>query len=234
MVKTAIILAGGLGTRLRDTIPNLPKPMAPINSRPFLEHQMDYLIHQGISKFILSVGYLNQIIIDHFGNKYKGVPIDYSIEDAPLGTGGGLVLALQNLTEAVLVVNGDTFFEVNLMEFTNFHIISKSKLTLSLFRTDPIKRYMGIKIDSNGEILKLKSDLKSSSSSNLVNGGLYIIEPSIINLLGYKLGQKLSFEDDILSKLLESNVKLFGKEFKGVFIDIGIPEDYYRAEELLN
>jgi D-glycero-alpha-D-manno-heptose 1-phosphate guanylyltransferase len=234
VIKTAIILAGGLGTRLRDTIPNIPKPMAPINNRPFLEHQMDYLIHQGIRKFILSVGYLNHIIINHFGCKYKNASIEYTIEDAPLGTGGGLILALKNQTEAVLVINGDTFFEVNLMELTSFHFIRKSQLTLSLFRTNPIKRYMGVEMDSNGEILTLKSDLKLPSSSNLVNGGLYIIEPSLVSSFGYKLGQKFSFEDDILSKLLDSNVKLFGKEFKGVFIDIGIPKDYYRAQELLN
>ena len=75
-VRTAIILAGGLGTRLKKTVPNLPKPMAPIRDRPFLEHQMDYWIKQGINRFILSVGYLKDLIIQHFGNTYKGVAIE--------------------------------------------------------------------------------------------------------------------------------------------------------------
>jgi len=229
VIKTAIILAGGLGTRLRDTISDLPKPMAPINSRPFLELQMDYLIHQGIKNFIISVGYLNHIIIDHFGYKYKSASIEYSIEDVPLGTGGGLMLALKNKTEAVLVVNGDTFFEVNLTELNTFHFIKKSQLTLSLFRTDPISRYTGIQIADSGEVLSLKM----TSAFNLVNGGVYIVEPTIFNSFNYQLGDSFSFENDILFRLVGSSVKLFGKEFEGIFIDIGIPEDYYRAQELL-
>ena len=88
MVKTAIILAGGLGTRLREAVPNLPKPMVPFHNRPFLEHQMDYWIEQGIARFILSVGYLKYIIINHFGNSYKDVSIDNAIETSPLGTEG--------------------------------------------------------------------------------------------------------------------------------------------------
>ena len=109
-VRTAIILAGGLGARLNNTVPNLPKPMAPINNRPFLEHQMDYWIGQGINRFILSVGYLKDLIIDHFGDKYKKASIEYAIEHKPLGTGGGLLLAAKNITEPFLVLNGDTFF----------------------------------------------------------------------------------------------------------------------------
>ena len=102
MITTSIILAGGLGTRLKKTIPNLPKPMAPVNGRPFLEYQIDFLIHQGITKIIISVGYLSQIIIDHFGNKYKNVSIEYSKENTPLGTGGGLMIALKNLKNPVI------------------------------------------------------------------------------------------------------------------------------------
>ena len=117
MVKTAIILAGGLGTRLREAVPNLPKPMVPIHNRPFLEHQMDYWIEQGITRFILSVGYLKDIIISHFGNSYKSVSIDYAIETSPLGTGGALLLAAKNLNETFLVLNGDTFIEVSLDGF---------------------------------------------------------------------------------------------------------------------
>ena len=232
MVTTAIILAGGLGTRLNKTIPNLPKPMAPINGRPFLEYQMDYLIDQGITKFILSVGYLNKIIIDHFGSKYKNVSLEYSIENAPLGTGGGLIMALKGLTESVLVVNGDTFFEVNLYDLSSFHNNNKSKLTLSLFRTDQTKRYMGIEIGSNGAILTLKSEVQVSASSSLANGGVYLIEPLVFNSLGYEVGDKVSLEDEILPNINGNSMALFGLEFKGMFIDIGVPEDYYRAQEI--
>mgnify|MGYP006438891509 FL=1 len=99
---TAIILAGGLGTRLKDTVPMVPKPMAPINHRPFLEYLMDYWILQGVTKFILSVGYLKDLIINHFGNKYKGISIEYVVESEQLGTGGGLLLASKNLESFLL------------------------------------------------------------------------------------------------------------------------------------
>ena len=97
-MATAVILAGGLGTRLRSIIPNLPKPMAPIGDRPFLEYQLDYWIAQGVNRFVLSVGYRHQVIIDYFGNSYKGVEVDYVIEQKPLGTGGALLLAAEKVT----------------------------------------------------------------------------------------------------------------------------------------
>ena len=92
-MTSAVILAGGLGKRLRSAVPDLPKPMAPINGRPFLEHQMRYWIAQGINHFVLSVGYRYKMIIDYFGAQFEGVSLEYVIEEAPLGTGGGLVLA---------------------------------------------------------------------------------------------------------------------------------------------
>ena len=122
MVRTAIILAGGLGTRLRKVAPKVPKPMAPINNRPFVEYQMDYWINQGITQFILSVGYLKDVIINHFGNSYKGISIEYVEESSPLGTGGGLLFAAKNLHETFVVLNGDTFFEVNINSLYKFHL----------------------------------------------------------------------------------------------------------------
>ena len=117
-----VILAGGLGTRLKDTVPDLPKPMAPIKGRPFLEYQMDFWMNQGINRFILSVGYLSDIIINHFSYKYRGAILEYSIESNPLGTGGALIQALKNLSEPVLVINGDTFFQVQLKKLMKFHL----------------------------------------------------------------------------------------------------------------
>ena len=102
MEITAIILAGGLGTRLKKTIPNLPKPMAPICGRPFLEYQMDYWIKQGVCRFILSVGHLKDIIIKHFSDEYCGIPIEYSDEDNPLGTGGAFLKSIKRFTSAIL------------------------------------------------------------------------------------------------------------------------------------
>ena len=115
-MTSAVILAGGLGTRLRSVVPYLPKPMAPINGRPFLEHQMRYWSTQGIDHFVLSVGYRYQTIIDYFGAQVEGASLDYVIEESPLGTGGGLVLASKKVSqqENFLLLNGDTYFEIEL------------------------------------------------------------------------------------------------------------------------
>jgi D-glycero-alpha-D-manno-heptose 1-phosphate guanylyltransferase len=231
MVKTAIILSGGLGTRLRKAVPNLPKPMVPIHNRPFLEHQMDYWIEQGITRFILSVGYLKDIIINHFGNSYKGVTIDYAIENSPLGTGGALLLAAKNLNETFLVINGDTFIEVDLASLYKFHLKNISKWTLAFFRTNEFKRYMLINISPKGEILSLNSH--ESVESGPANGGVYLIEPSAINFFKVKNDEKISLENQLLPDFIYNGEKIFGKECEGKFIDIGLPEDYNRAGDIL-
>ena len=230
-VKTAIILAGGLGTRLSEAAPDVPKPMALINNRPFLEYQIDYWINQGINQFILSVGYLKDKIINHFGDTYKGCEIEYAIEFEPLGTGGGLLLAAQDLTEPFLVLNGDTFIEVDLDNLCKFHSERQSKWTLTLFRTNQFDRYMGMDVDLTGEILSLKSKVKKSA--NLANGGVYLIDPSSLKLLPYEAGDKISLEDELLPSFISNGGILFGVECEGKFIDIGVPEDYYRAKNIL-
>ena len=117
-MTTAIILAGGLGTRLRSTVPDLPKPMAPIAGRPFLAHQMDHWIGQGVSRFVLSVGYRHEAISSHFGRRFHGAAIDYVVETSPLGTGGAVKLATAGLPrdEYTLLLNGDTYFDVPLRD----------------------------------------------------------------------------------------------------------------------
>lgn len=227
-VTVAIILAGGLGTRLRGTVPGLPKPMAPINGRPFLEYLMDYWIEQGISRFILSIGYLSQMIIDHFGKKYRETSIDYIIEESPLGTGGGLLMSAKGLTEPFLVLNGDTFFEVDLKDLTAFHEKNKSGWTISLFSTTNLERYMSIEITKTGKILKMK--VNNNQSSYLVNGGVYLINPSILKDFKELIAKKISLEDEILSECVSSGQAIYGLECFGGFIDIGVPEDYHLAQ----
>ena len=227
----AIILAGGLGTRLRNTVKNLPKPMAPINGRPFLEYQMDYWIEQGVSQFVLSVGYLNKTIFDHFGANYKGISIDYCIEDKPLGTGGGMLSAAKNMDEIFLVLNGDTFIEVELEKLYNFHISNNSMWTLSLFKAEMNERYMGMEVDQNGRIISLKSREKSLNC--YFNGGAYLIDPSILSKIDFFENSKVSLENELLPDLLSSDTKIYGLECTGRFIDIGIPQDYFRASEIL-
>lgn len=230
-VKTAVILAGGLGTRLRSAVPNLPKPMAPIHDRPFLEYLMEYWIGQGIENFILSVGYKHEIITEYFGSNWKGAPIKYVVEQSPLGTGGGLLLAAKELVTSFLVLNGDTFFEVDLKKMNQFHNIHHAEWTFALFQTSELGRYMGIDVSRSGRVNSLQSN--TSHSDRLANGGVYLLEPSVLDKYQYNLTDKVSLEDDILPFLFSQESRIFGVEQAGRFIDIGVPEDYHRMSEMI-
>ncbi len=203
MVNTAIILAGGFGTRLKEVAPNTPKPMAIINGRPFLEYQMEYWINQGITRFILSVGYLKDLIINHFGDSFNGASIEYVVEPKPLGTGGGMLLAAKNITEIFIVLNGDTYIEVDLNSLYKFHDKLKSDWTFALFRTSDFNRYLAMDISSRGKILSFNSN--TTKKSGLVNGGVYLIEPSALNLLNFNSVYESSLENQLLPNLVSSN-----------------------------
>lgn len=231
MPSTAIILAGGMGTRLRSVLPELPKPMAPINGRPFLEYQMDYWIDQGINRFILSVGYKKEIIISHFGKSYRHARVQFVEEDIPKGTGGGLLLALQNEDDPIFVLNGDTFFQVNLIDIKKFHLEKQSDLTIALFKSVECDRYMGLELLADDSITSLKSG--TSKIRCLANGGVYLINPAVFKASYYKAGDSCSFENDLVPELIKMNHKVYGFEANGFFIDIGIPQDYYRAASVM-
>jgi len=229
--RIAVILAGGLGTRLRSVVSSVPKPMASIRGRPFLEHLMDYWIEQGVKKFVLSVGYKHQLIMKHFGDTYKDIPIHYAIEKEPLGTGGALLLAAQNITEPFLVLNGDTFIEVNLDRLVDFHMTNGSEWTLSLFLAGQSERYTAIEMTIDGRITSLQPEIDHLDC--LANGGVYLITPSALSRLDYELDRKTSLEEELLPSFISSGGRLYGIECPGRFIDIGIPEDYYNAEKIL-
>ncbi len=233
-VDSAIILAGGLGTRLRGVVPEFPKPMAPVNGRPFLEHQMDYWRGQGIRRFILSVGYRGEMIMAHFGGSFRGAAVEYAVEEAPLGTGGGLLLAVGKLggDRPFLLLNGDTFFEAKLADLAGFHGAKHSDWTFSLFRTSESGRYMGIGVEAGGRIGSLKSG--AAEPDRLANGGVYIVEPGVLRDIDWPAGRSLSLEDDVLPRLFAAGIRLFGYECGGRFIDIGVPDDYFRAAQLLS
>lgn len=236
MEKTAIILAGGLGTRLRTVVQDRPKPMALVHNRPFLAHQLDYWIAEGIERFILSVGYKHEMITDFFGDKYNNAQIEYVIEDSPMGTGGGLLLALNKavIDGPFLLLNGDTYFPVALEKLITFSENKAADLTFSLFQTTDKNRYMGININDNGQVVALKN-VNNDSIKQLASGGVYWVR----NTLALKkqftsLSNPLSLEDDILPKMQENGDKLFGLRCDNNFIDIGLPDDYFRSESILS
>lgn len=232
-MTTAVVLAGGLGTRLRSAVPDLPKPMAPVAGRPFLEYQFDYWIGQGVRRFLLSVGYLHEIVVGHFGRSYRGAEIDYVIETAPLGTGGGVLMAADGLARDVpfLLLNGDTYFEAGLKPLTEFAQSNDADCCFSLFRTSEQGRYMGMEISPAGRVLALKAG--AARPERLANGGVYWVHPRVLGGGRFKAGDKCSLEDDLFPDALAAGRRLFGVEFPGSFIDIGVPEDYRRAPAVL-
>ena len=232
-MTSAVILAGGLGTRLRIAVPDLPKPMALINGRPFLEHQMRYWIGQGITHFVISIGYLYQVIIDYFGDEFEGANVDYVIESSPLGTGGALLLASKKVSqqEGFLLLNGDTYFSIELQGLIEFSHKNNADWSFSLFRTVEKGRYLGVNASDDGRIRSLQSDF--TFEERLANGGVYFVNPKALAAIPLVCGNKYSLEDDIFPAAINLGQRLFGKEFPDVFIDIGIPEDYFRASTLL-
>jgi D-glycero-alpha-D-manno-heptose 1-phosphate guanylyltransferase len=230
-MTVAVVLAGGLGTRLRSVVPDLPKPMARVGDRPFLEYLMDYWINQGVSKFVLSVGYKRDSITSHFGSRYKNIPVAYVIEDEPLGTGGGLVLAAHELSEPFLLLNGDTYFEVSLCELKRFHEENDADWTIALFKANEAGRYGGITIDQSNNIRQLNS--AKGQIGELANGGVYFIKPSVLDPKKFIPGNKYSLEDEVLKSVIDNEKKVIGLQQSGSFLDIGIAKDYLVAQQII-
>ena len=222
----AIILAGGFGTRLSKVVSDVPKPMAPINERPFLEYLLDDLNDKGINRVILAVGYKKEIIKNYFQERYKNIEIIYSDEDTPLGTGGAIKKALTlSKAEDIFVVNGDTFFDVDLKEMYKFHKENNSNLTLAIKEMERFDRYGSLALEGN-KIIKFEE--KKYIEKGYINGGIYLLKRTILD---DKKEERFSFEKDILENK-ELKVEKYGYKSEGYFIDIGIPEDYYKYIEL--
>jgi D-glycero-alpha-D-manno-heptose 1-phosphate guanylyltransferase len=228
MIKEVIILAGGLGTRLRPVIADLPKPLAPVLGKPFLHYIFASLKKQGIEKAILSVGYMAEKIQQEFGNEHLGIKVDYVLEEEPLGTGGGIRLGMQKCTGAhVLVMNGDTLFDIPLVEFTEAHLSGSSDATLALRKVDDASRYGTIELEGKRVIAFIEKSPEITGSA-LINGGIYAIRRK--NYLGLTPTEtKFSIEQDYFAKYADK-LWLQGIPYDSYFIDIGVPEDYARAE----
>jgi len=231
--RTAVVLAGGLGTRLRAAVPDLPKPMAPVAGRPFLEHLLDFWIAAGIARVVLSVGYRSAAIVDHFGNVHRGVPIDYAVETTPLGTGGGVVAALRGLDRDadVLLLNGDTFFDLDPAAFFAFHAERRAEMSAALFFAEEAGRYGRARFDDAWRLDALSAD--KAAVGDAANGGIYLLSPGLLAPWLDRPDAPSSFEADIVPALFAAGRRIFGRPFPGRFIDIGVPGDYRRATDLV-
>ncbi len=231
----AIILAGGLGTRLRAVISDLPKPMAPIKGRPFLEYQMDFWIVQGVDRIILSVGYKGEVIRAHFGDRYGDAEVVYAEEDRQLGTGGALINAAHQikLPTDFLLLNGDTYYEVSLAKLRQAHAAADADMTLALRELNVNDRYSGVRLGAQSEVIEFQRR-DEPVRERLVNGGVYLINPRVLKHLMLPADRALSLEDEILPDLLKQGRRICGHVVAGQFLDIGLPEDYRRAPALFS
>lgn len=228
MIREAIVVAGGLGTRLRSVVKDIPKPMAPVAGKPFLEYLLDYLKNSGIQKVVLAVGYKAEIIKEYFGNNYEGLALEYSQEEELLGTGGAIKQAFSFIdSNDVLVCNGDTLFKIDLIKFYNYHLEKESYLTIALKEVKRAERYGTVKIDKSGRIVGFVE--KGAVKRGLINGGIYLIRTKFFRSLNTE--RKFSLEKFIEENYL--NYPFYGLVFDGYFIDIGIPKDYERAQREL-
>lgn len=222
----AIILAGGLGTRLRDTVPELPKCMAPVAGRPFLSFVIDSLLMQGIEKFIFSFGYKSDIIEFFLEEHYPYLHYVTVVEKEPLGTGGAIKLACKSITEEnVVVVNGDTLFMINAKELYRFHLDHNSECTLALKPMKNFDRYGAVELSDDDSIISFNA--KQFYSQGMINGGVYLLNVPLF--LQYSFPDKFSFEKDYLEQNAGKG-NLYGCVQDTYFIDIGIPEDYNKAQ----
>jgi D-glycero-alpha-D-manno-heptose 1-phosphate guanylyltransferase len=226
MTGEAIILAGGLGTRLKEFSGDGPKSMADINGRPFLEYQLDYLDRWGLRRVILSVGYQKEKVIQHFGNQYKSLEIAYAIEEEPLGTGGAIVNSLRQVQGfSTFIFNGDTYFDVNLQRLDDFRKIKEADLVLAMrFEIEPA-RFGLLEFDNNNRITQFleKSD---GIEEGYINGGVYVVRKDY--LLRFGMPEKFSFEKDFLQQYFHTE-EFYGMRCFSYFRDIGVPEDYHKA-----
>lgn len=226
--KEAIILAGGLGTRLRSVISEIPKPMAEVNGKPFLHYLFKYLNHFDYSRVILSVGFKSEIIEKYFDSEYLGMEIIYSHEKEPLGTGGGINNALKSaITDHPLILNGDTFFDIDLEEFRKGHMEMQAECSLALRNVENASRYGTVKTDAQNRIVNFMEKGEETAETGYINGGIYLLNKSIFERTDFP--QKFSLEKDYFEKYYRDQ-KFCGFKYKGYFIDIGIPDDYHKAQ----
>ncbi|MGA2570020.1 MAG: nucleotidyltransferase family protein [Terracidiphilus sp.] len=224
----AIVLAGGFGMRLASRIDGIPKPMAPVAGRPFLEILLAQLRGAGCTSALLSVGHLHEAIQDHFGASFRGMTLDYAIESVPLGTGGAIRLALAQATDdSVLVLNGDTFLDADYAAMMRFHRDERAAVTIAVAPQPDLARYGGVAIE-NGRIVAFQE--KGRSGPGWISAGAYVFNRNIE--WPPSLPERFSIEKDFFVPEI-ARLAPAAYEVSGYFLDIGIPEDLDRAQSEL-
>ncbi len=221
----AIVLAGGLGTRLASRLEGVPKSMAPVAGRPFLEILLAQLCGAGCSRVLLSVGHLHTVIRDHFGASFRGLRVDYVIENAPLGTGGAIRLALAEAREdSVLALNGDTFLDADYADMLRFHSEERAAVTIAVVHQPDVARYGGVAVE-NKRIVAFEE--KGRSGPGWISAGAYVLNRNLE--WPPSLRERFSIEKDFFAPEI-GRLAPAAYKVNGYFLDIGIPEDLDRAQ----
>ena len=228
-MKEAIVLAGGFGTRLSSVVSDVPKPMAPIAGRPFLELLLGNLARNGFEHVVLSVGYMADAIIDHFGEKWRSLHLHYALEQTPLGTGGAIREAMAHCeTHHVYVFNGDTYLGLDCTATETLWAAHAAPIIVGL-HVDDTARYGRLETDDDDRILRFL-EKEASGGPGLINAGCYVLPRDIVDEFPKTL--RFSFETDYLRDAVSRRVFMVHRSH-AQFIDIGTPEDYARAQTLL-
>ena len=225
-----IVLAGGKGTRIRGLFPNIPKPMIIISNKPFLEILLNKVTSNiKVDRIILSVGYKKDIIINHFGYNYKSIPIEYSIEDIPLGTGGAIKRACNKILEShAIILNGDSYFDLDYIHFEEMFQNKNIDVLMALKIVEGVNRYGKVVVSQNNRIKEFCEKKDKATESGLINAGVYIVKKELIMDIP---SNRFSIEKDFFQGSTEK-YNIYGFLDRGSFVDIGIPEGYYYALKL--
>ena len=226
----AVIICGGMGTRLKSLVPDTQKVVAKVQGRPFIFFIIDELVKQKIDKFVLCLGYKSEDVISLIEEEYanKNVTIDYSVEAYPLGTGGAINLAQTHCTgDDILVLNGDTFNSFSIQGFLNFHKYEKNKVSMLVKSVAYVSRYGSVILDSENNVTSFLEKDTTSVASGLINVGAYILSKEILVICNKDV---FSLEKDLLPKVIGKGFKAL--QSNGTFIDIGVPEDFQKANKI--
>jgi NDP-sugar pyrophosphorylase family protein len=225
----AIILAGGLGTRLAPILPHLPKTLAPIQKTPFLQLLINQLARSGIvSKIVMALSHKASAIESFIQSHSYSLPIEFSFEPSPLGTGGAILHALPKTTsDTLLILNGDSFFDLPLADFYHFHLTQKGSLTIACRYVEDCSRYGSILFDNSQKIYRF-TEKSQTPTNGWINSGIYLIQRHLFSPF---CAGVYSLESEFFPQFLQSTA--FAYLHTGAFIDIGTPSSYREAQEIL-
>ena len=223
----AVVLVGGLGTRLRPLTDRTRKDMLPLVDRPLLAYTFEHLRRYGVDRAVLSCGFLPTQIEEFFGERWEGLSLAYRVEEQTLGTGGAVRFAAEGLEETFYAVNGDSLREAELGELARFHRATGAKATILLTPVADPTRYGLVRLRPDGAVESfLEKPRPEEIDTNLINAGVYCLEPEVLDLI--PSGRAVSIEREVFPRLVEQGA-CYGLALPGYWLDVGTPESYLQA-----